>query len=40
MLKILTKVTNGNATFVKFHDANGTKGLSDLARKTNFLKVV
>ncbi|MFP3346367.1 MAG: hypothetical protein RXR17_02845 [Sulfolobaceae archaeon] len=36
LLKIITKGTKENEIFAKFLNVNGSNGLSDLAKKTNF----
>ncbi|AWR98549.1 hypothetical protein [Metallosphaera hakonensis] len=39
LLRILTKGSKENEMFAKFFEANGSKGLSDISKKTNFRKV-
>ncbi|MEJ2775079.1 hypothetical protein WIW90_02430 [Sulfolobaceae archaeon RB850M] len=40
LLKVISKGTKENEIFAKFLNVNGSKGLSDLAKKTNFRKVM
>ncbi|ARM77169.1 hypothetical protein [Acidianus manzaensis] len=40
LLKVLTKGTKENEMFAKFLNANGSNGLLDLAKKTDFRKVM
>jgi len=39
-LKAISKGTKENEIFAKFLNVNGSNGLSDLAKKTNFRKVM
>jgi len=40
LLKAISKGTKENEIFAKFLNVNGSNGLSDLAKKTNFRKVM
>jgi len=40
LLKAISKGTKENETFAEFLNVNGSNGLSDLAKKTNFRKVM